>query len=106
MQWKIDHLEAEQICGQQASRGSVQTVQMHELPLQNLTAVGVLNDDVHWPGLAVQAQHSVYMPTMELADKRQVATSNHSALLNPYMPLGTHVKTNVLLCSRRIGFHG
>ncbi len=31
MQWKIDHLEAERIHGQQVSHGSAQTVQMHEL---------------------------------------------------------------------------
>ncbi len=45
MQQKIDRLEAEQICGQQVSCGSAQTVRMHEPPLQNLTAIGALNND-------------------------------------------------------------
>ncbi len=96
MQQKIDRLEAERIHGQQVSHGSAQTVQMHELPLQNLTAIGTLNDDVRRPGLAVQVQHSVHMPIMELADKRQAAVCSNLALLNPYMPLGTRVQTNML----------
>ncbi len=69
---------------------------MHEPPLQNSAAIGALNDDAHQPGLAMQVQHSVYMPTMELADKRQLAMSSNWALLNPYIPLGMHVRTNVL----------
>ncbi len=50
MQWKIDHLEVEQICGQQVSCVSAQTVRMHEPLLQNSTAIGALNDDVHDQG--------------------------------------------------------
>ncbi len=45
MQQKIDCLEAEQIHGQQVLHGSAQMVQMHEPPLQNSTAIGMLNDD-------------------------------------------------------------
>ncbi len=70
---------------------------MHEQPLQNSTAIGTLNDDVRRPGLAVQAQHSVYVPPMELANKRQAAVRNNSMLLNPYMQLGMHVQTNMPL---------
>ncbi len=96
MQQKIDHFEeAEWIRGQQVSHGSAQTVQMHEPPLLNSTAIGALNDDACQPGLAVEVQHSMYVPTMELADKRQAAACNNSALLNSYMPLGMHVRTNV-----------
>ncbi len=42
----------------------------------------------------MQSQHSVYMPTTELADKRQVAACSNLAIRNPYMPLGTRVRTN------------
>ncbi len=68
---------------------------MHEPPLQNLTAIGTLNDDVRQPGLAVQAQHSVYVSPTELTDKKQAAVHNNSAFLNPYISLGTCIHTNV-----------
>ncbi len=77
------------------SRRSAQTVQVNEPPLQNSAAIGPLNDDARQPGLVMQSQHSVYTPTMELSDKRQLAVCSNSALLNPYMPLGTRVRTNV-----------
>ncbi len=96
MQRQIDQLWVEQIRRQQALHGSAQTVWMHELPLQNSTAIGALNDDARQLGLVTQVQHSVYMPTMELADKRRLAASSNSALLNPYMPLGTRVRMNML----------
>ncbi len=96
MQWKIDHLEVEQICGQQVSCVSAQTVRMHEPLLQNLTAIGALTEDARRPVLAVQAQNSIYVPITELAEKRQAAVASNSSLLNPYMPLGTCVQTNML----------
>ncbi len=45
MQRQIDQLRVEQNCRQQASHRSAQTVWMHELLLQDSTAIGTLNDD-------------------------------------------------------------
>ncbi len=95
MQQQIDQLRAEQIHGQQALHGSAQTLRMHEPLLQNCTAIGALNDDARQPGLVTHSQHSIYTPITELADKRQMAACSNLALLNPHMPLGTCVRTNV-----------
>ncbi len=92
---QIEQLRAEQNRGQQVSCGLALTGQVNGPPLQNSTAIGHANDEVRRPGLATQSQHSVYMPTTELAEKRQVAICSNSAIQNPYMPLGTHVRTNV-----------
>ncbi len=97
---QIEQLRVEQIRRQQMSRGSAQTVRMHEPPLQNSAAIGPLNDDARQPGLVMQSQHSVYMPMMELADKRQLAACSNLALLNCYMPLGMHM-SELTCCSRR-----
>ncbi len=47
MQQRIDCLEAEWVRGQQVSHGSAQTVRLSELPLQNSTAIGGMNGNVH-----------------------------------------------------------
>ncbi len=39
----------------------------------------------------------MYVPLMELADKRQAMVHPDSMLQNPYMQLGTHERTNVPL---------
>ncbi len=88
---KFDHLEAKRVCGQQVSHRSVQTVQLSEPPLQNLTAIGGGNGQSCRPGLMLHGPHTVYVPPTELADKRQ-ATMLHfdSMLKNPYSQLGPH----------------
>ncbi len=63
--------------------------------MQNSTAISQVSNEVRQPELGIQTQHSVYMPTMELSDKRQRAACSNSAIQNPYMPLGTRVRTNV-----------
>ncbi len=54
-----------------------------------------MNDDVRQPGLAVQALHAMYVPPMELADKRQATVHTDLTLQKPYMQLGTREQTNV-----------
>ncbi len=96
MQQKIDHLEAERVHGQQVLHGSAQTVRLGEPPLQNSTAIGGRNGQVRQLGLTVHGAHTVYVPPMEIADKRQATmVCSDSMLKNPYTQLGTHERTNM-----------